>query len=53
MIAISLSDKDETARLSGNVPEGLKWIDAITGAPVAARGKVINIKPFQVLLGRR
>jgi hypothetical protein len=52
VVAISLSDKEETARLSGSVPEGLKWIDAITGAPVAARGKMLNIKPFQVLLGR-
>jgi hypothetical protein len=53
LVAISLSDKDETTRLSGNIPEGLSWIDTISGAPVTVIGEVLKIKPFQVLLGRR
>jgi hypothetical protein len=53
VVAISLSEKEETARLSGNIPDGLNWIDAISGTPAEATGKALKLKPFQVLLGRR
>jgi len=52
VVAISLSNQAETARLIGNFAEDLNWIDAISGAPIAVHGKVMKLKPFQVLLGR-